>query len=549
MDLLIASICMVYVFLMNGYDSSCLFNGDRKIMIINRQPNNAQNDKIAELERNTGLMLPIFQRTLGGHSITPLSSDAFLIQNNAGFSPLSPGFPEVSEKLKKRLNDCLPSIHPIKNEHSLQQISGIPFGFIPRFSRLLSTEQRAIAIAIRKVEIPALKYLQSGYPTKNFHIKGKSSNWGPHQGLIPVRQQYSKLAGTKAAEDKILAYDRDVKQCIARGFAVPVPFTMTETEIKALKNTKVVNGNIEWREILCKQKYDISARHIDGASEFTVFINDQLLDVLAYPKSWKCLISQEQGEKLQSWMSEHSFILYHESAYGKSYLINRDEGGYLINIINNHEGYTIDKDCIRLMKLLTDKVSTDEDLSFTIDNVTITPTPCMSTLPITADLDLFGVYSDASSDRREPLYPQRQLPFSPNNITPTTRDMIGKTECINAGNITREICDIIHTINSGVGNEVIHHSAEANNPFSGEMADNLPVVFIFSDAFKMKMAETIPDFAILFDRETAAVSVDNVNAVSALTSVFSEANMFGAWRSAWNKETSFAKTPVNGHAI
>jgi len=52
----------------------------------------------------------------------------------------------------------------------------------------------------------AKRWLERGYPSKNFHVKGKSSDWGPHAGLVPYNGVYSKVGydpdkaakGTKA---------------------------------------------------------------------------------------------------------------------------------------------------------------------------------------------------------------------------------------------------------------------------------------------------------------------------------------------------------------
>src|SRR5882757_5201600 len=52
----------------------------------------------------------------------------------------------------------------------------------------------------------AKRWLERGYPSKNFHVKGKSSDWGPHAGLVPFNGVYSKVGydpgkaekGTKA---------------------------------------------------------------------------------------------------------------------------------------------------------------------------------------------------------------------------------------------------------------------------------------------------------------------------------------------------------------
>jgi hypothetical protein len=50
------------------------------------------------------------------------------------------------------------------------------------------------------------RWIQRGYPTKNFHVKGKSSDWGPQAGFVPYLGKYSKVgdnpikaqAGTEA---------------------------------------------------------------------------------------------------------------------------------------------------------------------------------------------------------------------------------------------------------------------------------------------------------------------------------------------------------------
>ena len=55
----------------------------------------------------------------------------------------------------------------------------------------------------------AKRWLKREYPSKNFHVKGKSSDWGPHAGLVPYDGTYSKvgydpgkaLKGTHANDD------------------------------------------------------------------------------------------------------------------------------------------------------------------------------------------------------------------------------------------------------------------------------------------------------------------------------------------------------------
>jgi hypothetical protein len=39
----------------------------------------------------------------------------------------------------------------------------------------------------------AKRWLKRGYPSKNFHVKGKSSDWGPQAGLVPYDGTWSKV--------------------------------------------------------------------------------------------------------------------------------------------------------------------------------------------------------------------------------------------------------------------------------------------------------------------------------------------------------------------
>src|SRR6476660_9272599 len=45
------------------------------------------------------------------------------------------------------------------------------------------------------------RWIKQSYPTKNFHVKGKSSDWGPQAGFVPYNGLYSKVGSdsTKAA--------------------------------------------------------------------------------------------------------------------------------------------------------------------------------------------------------------------------------------------------------------------------------------------------------------------------------------------------------------
>ena len=45
--------------------------------------------------------------------------------------------------------------------------------------------QRNEIIMFRDTGCWSRPFIEAGHPTKPFHVKGKSSDWGPHAGLVP----------------------------------------------------------------------------------------------------------------------------------------------------------------------------------------------------------------------------------------------------------------------------------------------------------------------------------------------------------------------------
>lgn len=55
------------------------------------------------------------------------------------------------------------------------------------------SEQKDVVIIARPVNLDSTLLIEKGAATKGMDIKGKSSNWGPQKGYIPVMQRFSKL--------------------------------------------------------------------------------------------------------------------------------------------------------------------------------------------------------------------------------------------------------------------------------------------------------------------------------------------------------------------
>ena len=83
-------------------------------------------------------------------------------------------------------------------------------------------------------------YIANGHPTKPFHVKGKSSDWGPQAGLVPLDSEYSKAFAAKDIAKGVAAN----KHAIKDNFARPIPLFLTETFIR---NELLVNKGVTQR--------------------------------------------------------------------------------------------------------------------------------------------------------------------------------------------------------------------------------------------------------------------------------------------------------------
>lgn len=90
-------------------------------------------------------------------------------------------------------------------------------------------------IGVRPVETVATGLIEAGHPTKDFHIKGKSANWGPQAGLICTDQAFSKLEKFKSdAPGKVSRANEQIQECISDGHAVAIPLTLSRGRLGEL---------------------------------------------------------------------------------------------------------------------------------------------------------------------------------------------------------------------------------------------------------------------------------------------------------------------------
>lgn len=106
-------------------------------------------------------------------------------------------------------------------------------GIVP--SHLIKLQQSAAEhrclIGIRPVEPIATSLIESGHPTKGFHIKGKSANWGPQAAFICVDQRWSKLENNA---ERVAKFNGQVESCLRDQYAKKVPLAVSGARLDEL---------------------------------------------------------------------------------------------------------------------------------------------------------------------------------------------------------------------------------------------------------------------------------------------------------------------------
>lgn len=132
-----------------------------------------------------------------------------------------------------------PAPHPMRNieryrteQDPAERAEAIAISnIVPSHAESLSyvADKEDIIIVMRPVNRYATRLIQLGNATKDMHVKGKSSNWGPQRGYIPVEQRFSKLHSlddTKRAE-QIRKFDGKVRDCLASRRARETPLRVS----------------------------------------------------------------------------------------------------------------------------------------------------------------------------------------------------------------------------------------------------------------------------------------------------------------------------------
>src|SRR5215475_8194203 len=95
-------------------------------------------------------------------------------------------------------------------------------------------------ILFRKVEKWATGLIKENFATKNLHVKGKSSTWGPQAGFICCDQGLSKLHGSPAAT--VESFNHKIDESVRERFAVKAPLVISQKRMMALSTMGAIES-------------------------------------------------------------------------------------------------------------------------------------------------------------------------------------------------------------------------------------------------------------------------------------------------------------------
>lgn len=135
-------------------------------------------------------------------------------------------------------NDVLIGFNKVANYEN----QGIPPSYLNMSQEVADKE--GVIIAIRPVEKICRTLIEEGYASKGLKIKGKSANWGPQAGFIPVNQALSKLA--TAPQEKIDKFNKVNQETIfVKHHAEQEHLHISGTRIKELEGMGMLKGVVD----------------------------------------------------------------------------------------------------------------------------------------------------------------------------------------------------------------------------------------------------------------------------------------------------------------
>lgn len=112
---------------------------------------------------------------------------------------------------------------------------GMPLIHATKLAKL--SKKMNLIFGFRPIDPLNAQLMRQKFPTKPMHIKAKTSNWGPMAGFICINQALSKLVFSDSKE-MIDRANAEVKQCLEQGLALSGFLTITKDRLSFLCGMK-----------------------------------------------------------------------------------------------------------------------------------------------------------------------------------------------------------------------------------------------------------------------------------------------------------------------
>jgi len=313
-------------------------------------------------------------------------------------------------------------------------MQGMPDTHLQRIQRV--AQERQEIIINRPVSIWAKSLIECGqYPTKGFHVKGKSSDWGPHAGFIAADQRFSKVTDSSKAK----GLQAQVDETIGHHDVVKMPLEITPARLKELVDRGGVEHVTDSHQLGDQRKFMTATRRLDGATILFCAEKVGAGDDVKYRISTVERVPVGTSPRLAARMDEKAMILRPFQVLGTS-----------------KGAMTADYDLLAICPKMNDRMM-DPDVSPRVFE------------------DRMQSYKDPN--RRHPLAKAADKAAGGSRGTDASIERLRASmpqEDPHLGNITGRIRACKDSINHGLGRsekgmEMVHHNAD-----SGSLATDLP---------------------------------------------------------------------------
>ena len=319
-------------------------------------------------------------------------------------------------------------------------------------------------IMFRKVNPDTAQLLDQKHPTKNFHIKGKSSEHGPMACFIPVDQSLSKLAGRSAG--RIERSNRSVVSCLGKLYSAVGKSHVDAQTLKAYIQSGQFAVEGIGRAKNGSHSLHIRIRH-QGAQDVQVHLIKKLnrhewFDASSRAFETPLVLSDERFKQ----QARRGFYTYEAS--GNNYkLLASDSTGQAREFIA--------------------KPTRKGSWAIFYDNGR-TPVQVLCDThyckPLVADYDLHEVMPFIADYGSADKLPYSPITIAAHNKINSRHDIdakkLEKIEDPNMGNISPRVRAVVHELNKAMGRgdglDTVHHNMNAASPF-GDLDYPLTVMF------------------------------------------------------------------------